>query len=222
MYTYGDCERYFFLLFSVCSIMAFKHIGPEGRQFVLSAVRFFEEEKQNRGPIKSPLAVRQRTADCLNISIKTVNRVCQLNNLDEERIKKKNTRTRRHARSIDVPEAVKIEVRNTIYEMYERSLHITMQTLLQRIIEKQIWPFKKTSLWKLVKSLGFRFKKTNNYRLGLCEQSHVVTLRQKFLKEYVKNLDSPTPWNILFQDETWIFGKGNHNYDSFCSYRLIF
>lgn len=179
------------------------HLGIEGRKMVLNAVNFFSKEKDNGGPLSSILAVQQRTADCLQVGRSTVQRVCELQNNGQE----DRSRTRKSFKSRDVPDAVKTEVRNLIYCMYEKKIRITLDTLSQHIEQKQIWEFKRTSLWKLVKDLGFRFKKTN-HRVGLCEQSHVVSLRIKFLSEFIKNLDSVTPLKTYFLDETWIFSKG--------------
>lgn len=193
----------------VDSIMAAKRkcLGPETRQCVLNAVEYFNQEKDFGGPLTNVLGVQKRTADCLKIGLRTVQRVCSLHNTGED-VFKKNTRDRRKCKSTDVPDAVKTEVRQAIYGMYSRKIRVTLKTILEEVVTiKQIWEFKKTSLWKLVKSLGFRFKKTDN-RKGLCEQSHVVTLRHKFLKAYVENLDCEYPLDVVFLDETWIFSKG--------------
>lgn len=183
-----------------------KHLTPEGREFLVNVVDYFTREKNNGGPLHSILAVQQRAADCLNISRSTVKRVVASKENAEE-MNKENRRRRSHRKSLDVPDAVKAEVRNAVYWMYAAKILITISELLKVIMDKQIWDFKRTSLWKLVKSLGFKYKKTN-HRIGLCEQSHVVTMRQDFLKQYVANLNSPSPLNVLFMDETWIFSKG--------------
>lgn len=174
-----------------------KPLTPEGRELLLSVVDYFTRERNNGGPLRSVLAVQQRVADCLDVHVNTVKKVVASRGNDED-MNKKIKRLRRHSRSLDVPEAVKTEVRNVVYWMYAMKIIITMSELLRQVvIEKQIWDFKRTSLWQLVKSLGFRFRKTN-YRVGLCEQSHVVTMRQKFLKDYVANLDSATPLDVPF------------------------
>lgn len=63
------------------------------------------------------------------------------------------------------------------------------------------------SLSKIIKSLGFRYKKTQN-RKCLCEMSHIVSKRHEFLRNYIKNLKSESPKPFVFLDETWIFSKG--------------
>lgn len=146
-----------------------------------------------------------RSADCLQVSLKTVQRIRTLQTNDE--IDRTRKYKREAKKSLDVPEAVKHEVRDVIYDMYRRKIYITLDSLLDEINLRQIWPFKRTSLWKLIKSMGFMFKKTN-HRVGLCEQSHIVALRQIFLKKYITNLSSEFPLKIYFLDETWIFSKG--------------
>lgn len=56
--------------------------------------------------------------------------------------------------------------------------------------------------------LGFTFKKENNRR-ALLEKPYIAEMRLKFLKSYMENLNSPTPRQVVFLDETWIFSKGN-------------
>lgn len=183
-------------------------LSAESRRLVLNALNYFENERRNGGPVESVMAVQKRTAECLKISERTVKRVVSMSKNCE--LEKTHTKNRRHRKSTDVPNAVKIEVRNVIYGMYKDKKHITLNSLLKEIVEeKKIWEFRRESLRKLIRSLGFSFKKTQ-HRVGLCEQSHVVRLRQSFLKEYVRNLDSESPWDLLFQDETWIFSKGKY------------
>lgn len=188
-----------------------KVLGAEGRRLLVNALEYFQREKNNGAPVQNVLAVQKRAAECFKISERTVRRVVNMSKTGD--ISRDYSKNYKCSRSTDVPDAVKTEVRNTIYEMYQKKKHITLDTLLKQVVEeKQIWEFKRVSLWKLVKSLGFRFKESQ-HRIGLCEQSHVVSLRQAFLMEYVRNLDAESPWDILFQDETWIFSKGNF----FCS-----
>lgn len=184
-----------------------KRLTPEVRELVLRVVDYFTREKSNKGPLISILAVQQRAADCLDLHVNTVKKVVGSRENPEE-MKKEDKRRRLHSKSVDVPDAVKTEVRNVIYWMYAMKMLITITDLLKQVVvEKVIWDFKRTSLWKLVKSLGFKFNKTN-HRVGLCEQTHVVSARQNFLKQYVANLDSASPLSVLFLDETWIFSKG--------------
>lgn len=130
-------------------------LGPEGRRLVLNTLNYFEAEKNNGAPLTSVLGVRQRTSDCLQISLKTIQRIRSLQDTDE--IEKTRKCVRDAKKSSDVPEVIKQEVRNVIYDMYQRKIYITLNTLLEEINLRQIWTFKRTSLWRLIKwDLGLR------------------------------------------------------------------
>ena len=67
---------------------------------------------------------------------------------------------------------------------------------------------KKTLLSKILRSLGFKYKRTDNRKV-FCELSSVVGKRWKFLRNYIKNMKSENSRQVVFLDETWIFAKGN-------------
>uniref|UniRef100_A0A6P7G4Q8 Uncharacterized protein LOC114337704 n=1 Tax=Diabrotica virgifera virgifera TaxID=50390 RepID=A0A6P7G4Q8_DIAVI len=95
--------------------------------------------------------------------------------------------------------------------MYKAKEHaVTISAVLQKITKKKDKELCdiSLSLWRVLKHLGFRYKKTNN-RQVLCELSNVVSKRWHFLRKYVNNKTSDSPRQVVFLDETWIFAKGN-------------
>lgn len=175
-------------------------LNAKCQEFVLHLLEYFNKEKENGGPLLNICAVQKRVAEALKICEKTVARIVSR--------KKMNiplsdlTRKRQKSKTQDVDEVIKVEIRNIIYDMYARKEHITLLTLLPKIREKQLLlDIGKTSLRLLIKSIGFSFK-TDNNRRALCEKSHIVSMRTKFLRQYVSNISSPLPLNFVFLDET--------------------
>lgn len=111
----------------------------------------------------------------------------------------------------DADEAVKQEVRNVIYNMCAAKEHITVDSLLQRIRDKEIIEIGRTSLYRLIKSIGFQYSIDGNRR-GLCEKPHIAHMRVKFLREYMEYKEnlSYVYKQVVFLDETWIFQRGQN------------
>lgn len=86
--------------------------------------------------------------------------------------------------------------------------HITLDTLLAEIKLRSIVDIGRTSLWYLLRNIGFKYAKDDNRR-ALCEKSHVVEMRTHFLRQYTKMSSAlMQPGQFVFLDETWIFSRG--------------
>jgi hypothetical protein len=75
---------------------------------------------------------------------------------------------------------VQHEIRNVIYDTCAAKEHITLDSLLQKIKQKLIIDIGRTSLHKLIKSIGFVYSKDSKQR-GLCEKPHIVRMRVNFV-----------------------------------------
>lgn len=91
--------------------------------------------------------------------------------------------------------------------------HITLKVLLEEIRKKEIFHLSLSSLNKLLKSIGFKYKRINNRKI-LCEKDSVVKLRTAFLRKFIQIQKEATFNNFVYLDETWIFQRGNHNMKS--------
>ncbi|XP_074028388.1 uncharacterized protein [Leptinotarsa decemlineata] len=96
-------------------------LNSQIQQFVLNLCKYFERERAHGGPLLPFSSVQERVADALEISQKTVFNIKQRNKhkpitsfpeKSSHRIKKKTS---------DLPEGQKMEVRNTLYDMYKDS-----------------------------------------------------------------------------------------------------
>lgn len=84
--------------------------------------------------------------------------------------------------------------------------HVTLQTLSQKLKDRQLFDGCLNSLRSLLKEIGFGWKK-DDPRRGLMELSHVAFKRLVFLKEYMKEKEESL-YQFVFLDETWIFQNG--------------
>lgn len=172
---------------------------------ILNAYKYFTTEKNNCDPLRSPNQVHKRTTDALQISDTKLKSVLKQSNSEDNSVKAKpKYKNRIQMKTVDAPKSHKIEVRNLIYSMYAEKKHITLNSLLAEIRAKQILEIGRSSIAELLKGIGVKFVKDNNRR-ALYEKRSVVTMRIRFLREY---LTLKKGANFVFLDETWIFSKG--------------
>lgn len=110
-------------------------------------------------------------------------------------------------KTVHLEENMKHEVREVIYQMYEKKEDITLKSLQRNLREKQLLEASTGSLSILLKEIGFKFKKSCNRR-ALCEMKDVRMKRVFFLRKFMNNKTSPNPKKCVFLDETWIFARG--------------
>lgn len=85
--------------------------------------------------------------------------------------------------------------------------YVTRKTLLEVLKEKGIFFGGISSLGKILQNIGFRFKKDDRRR-GLMELPNIALTRIRFLREYVRNLQSQSGLQCVYLDETWVFENG--------------
>lgn len=102
-------------------------------------------------------------------------------------------------------------IRNIINNFYiEKKIVPTGPKLLAAIREEIDFPWSMDSLHRLLKKMGFKWKKSNNNRKILIEKPNIVVWRGKYLKA-LRNYRRENK-NIIYIDETWVdntltFGK---------------
>lgn len=86
---------------------------------------------------------------------------------------------------------------------------VTLKTLLDRLKLWQNYTGGQTSLYKLLKRIGFSYQRENNRR-ALMETPHIAYQRRRFLEKYMENeLKGDAKEQYVFLDETWIFSNGS-------------
>ena len=105
----------------------------------------------------------------------------------------------------DIDEFQKDCIRREILAFYERGELHTISSLLVKVREPPTeFQGCSTTLNKIVRNRGFRYKKVESGRAMLMERKDIVIARSKDLKEIDSNrqLDQPIP--EIFLDETWL------------------
>ncbi len=88
-----------------------------------------------------------------------------------------------------------------VKEMLENQQVVTLRKLKRELeTEKQI-TVSKITLCRILKSKGFRFKRTNENRKALTERGDLIAARIKYLRE-IK--DAKETMNVVYLDESWV------------------
>ncbi|XP_063237876.1 uncharacterized protein LOC134539624 [Bacillus rossius redtenbacheri] len=104
---------------------------------------------------------------------------------------------------IDVYSFDRRVIRDTIHEFYiVKKVVPTVNKLLPILKEKIGWIWSKSSLCRLLKEMGFVWRKTQDKRVVLLERADIVRWRSKYLTEMKKIRKDGK--EKFFLDETWV------------------
>ncbi|KAJ8914684.1 hypothetical protein NQ315_017383 [Exocentrus adspersus] len=106
----------------------------QSRQLILNAIDYFTREKGNSGPLVSVNEVHQRVAEALQVSLRTVSRICgeRQKGIPVETPGQKRNKPKK--KSEDSPDGIKTSVRNTIYDMKQNEKHVTIKSLVYCVL----------------------------------------------------------------------------------------
>ncbi|KAJ8914996.1 hypothetical protein NQ315_002521 [Exocentrus adspersus] len=148
------------------------------------AEQYFTREKENNGPLINVTNVQGRVAEALQISRRTISRICVERKQCVPLKTPGQKRNKTKKKTEDLPDGIKAAVRSTIYDMKANGKHVTVKTINEELKRKEIVHISNGSLNLLLKTIGFKYKIENNRRY-LCELSHVAYQRINFLREYL-------------------------------------
>lgn len=177
-----------------------KRFTSVNKQLMLNVNSYFEAEKKKGSPayLQQPL---KRTAVALNVGMRTLNKV-RKEYKDEGKIESPLKRFKLDWRSVlNIDDFDTQAIRRTVYEFYSRKELPTLDKLLVAVSDKGIFEGGRTSLWKLLKEMGFGYKKRDGKR-AIYEQSSVIETRQQYLRQIRKFRREGLP--IVYLDETWL------------------
>ncbi|KAL1510012.1 hypothetical protein ABEB36_004670 [Hypothenemus hampei] len=124
-----------------------KILSTQAQQFMLNLIDYFEEEKRNGGPFSLSLShlpseplssLQERVAAALKITRKTVYNIKKRkeNNLVLRSPGKHKPRPKCKTKNLREP--TKMDIRNTLYNMYKEKKHVTIKNLNTELRTKEI------------------------------------------------------------------------------------
>lgn len=176
----------------------------QSRDLVYNLRCYFEEERDNGGPLISVTKVVERVAAALKIGQSSVKKVtrekCPENLHDPTSVLTTPGKLRSRASTkTDIDSFQEDAIRRHVYEYYRRKEFPTRKKLLVSLRESELFYGGKTSLATVLKKIGFKWKKFSGRKV-LLERADIVAWRCRFLREVLK----AKPEEIVWVDETWV------------------
>ena len=96
-----------------------------------------------------------------------------------------------------------------VHEFYTRKEYPTLESLLSLLKTRQLFSGGRTTLWLVLREMGFQYKKHENKRY-IYEQLRVIQQRHDYLRRLRKNRQDQHP--VVYLDETWV--NAHHGRDT--------
>ena len=168
------------------------------KNIIINLKNFFDLEKQSKSAISM-----DNVMDRLEVATKIPK--TSLYRIVKGKLATK--KSKKSGKSIEIDNFDKQFIIRTIHNFYRRKEFPTLDKLLKILREEINFRGGRTTLFRFLKKLGFRYKKQDG-RKFLVERAEVVMLRHQYLRKMKKIRKEKPAANIFYLDETWI--NSNH------------
>lgn len=151
---------------------------------------------------------QKKTAEACGIGLRTVQRITSYGNKNNAVFKSPGKNPKRKKPVTDLDNFDKHVLRTTIFDMYKNGEYPTALKLVRKMKEAVGFNGSRDSILRILKQMGFFFKKCNDGRKFLLERIDIVTARIAFLRTIHKIREAGKSL-IFYLDETWI--NQNHS-----------
>ena len=178
-------------------------------KIVVENVRKFFESEKTKGHRRA-VNVVQRTAQATGLSIRSVKRIHQ------EYVShdcKFLTPVKRYSVSrirVNPDSFDRAVIKRLVHGFYRRKEYPNITGVLEKAKAECSFPGGRFCMWRLLKELGFYYKKRDRRRYVL-EQQHVIAQRHKYLQA-IRKLRRDNDYDIIYTDETWVNSHHTNDY----------
>lgn len=99
------------------------------------------------------------------------------------------------------------DLQQQIWTLNLKNEFFSLNSLLNLAKENLDFKGGRTTLFKILKSMGYKYRKVNGRKI-LCEQKHIVAAKIKFLRKFLEFQNSNENTLFVYLDETWIYQNG--------------
>ena len=181
----------------LCFTMKLKDTFLTLRNVTLQIYKYFDREAKRGRLYHSLSSPQKRTRDVLGISRRSLVRC--LKEAGDATVTSRDERRGRHEKFDDFDKDV---VRREIVNMFSANKLVTLRKLKKWLQEHNDIHISKTALWKIVRSVGFTFRKSTSGRNVLCEKPDLVSARSRYLREVRERRQEG--YDIVYLDESWV------------------
>lgn len=174
----------------------------QGKNIIHNVHQYFESE----GSCLTAALVIKKTSDATGASERTVRRIKSEVLLSPDGIIHTPPLRSRLSTVVGQTDGFQKDcIRREILSFYERGELPSLTELLKRVKTSPIsFSGSRTSLHRVVRQMGFRYKKAESGRRILMEREDIVSARNAYLRKLKSNRDSSDPRPEIFLDETWV------------------
>lgn len=179
-----------------------KKFSSQSRNIIMNIIRFFG----NDGSCKTLTEVVHKTAAATGVSRSTVEKIKSQGVKSSEGVIYSPPPTARpFPITGQLDEFDRGCIRREILSFYEHGELPTISRLLEKVKTPPInFSGSRSSLYRIVRQMGFKYKKVESGRKYLMEREDIVATRKKYLREIKINRESSHPRPEVYLDETWI------------------
>lgn len=186
-----------------------KVLNSQSREIVSNVYKFMKEESVSGTPNIPLKKARDRTAAATGVSIRSVSRINrELTSLkvSEDEVKSfltPNKNRKRQNPVTDLDQFDECVVRRLVYDFYITEKRLPTAKLLQIALKEKIdFTGSVSSVIKILKKLGFKWKRAQNNRRLLIEKSEIREKRISYLQAIKKYRSENRP--IVYMDESYV------------------
>jgi hypothetical protein len=183
-------------------------IHSEGREIIANIIEKCDEEKAQMQFLLPLSKATKRAAMYAGVSCSAIKKIRQENKARKETHPGNSLRSPGKKRRIIERNVVYVDdfdkcvIRNTIQDFYVQEKRVpTIPKLLPVIKEKIHFPWGPKSLGRVVKRMGFKWRKCQSKRKLLIERADIVAWRSKYLVKMRQYREEGRP--VLCVDESW-------------------
>ena len=178
-----------------------KRANSTAQTIIYNVYQYFQKETA-KNKYRGALKLTSRTAEATGYSERTVRRiVTEKTELEGAPFTSPPKRYRRERKRIDSDQFDTEALRRTVHEFYREKKYPTLDMLLVAVREKGIFSGERTTLWKILRKMGFKHKKVNDKRY-FNEQARIIVQSHKYLRRLIRrNRREHKP--VVYLDEMW-------------------
>ena len=177
-----------------------KRVNSTAKNIIFNVYRFFEKESA-KTKNKAPPRLTHKMAEATGYSERTVRRIVSEKSAQSgAAFCSPAKRYKLDRKKIVLDDFDTDALRRTIHEFYSEKKYPTMDSLLSAVKEKGIFSEERTTLWRVIRKMGFKYKKVNDKRY-IYEQPRKIVRRCEYLRRLRRNRREGRP--VIYLDETW-------------------
>ena len=172
-----------------------------GEKDIIMNVRAFFETEKRKGRSILQNRVLDRTAKATKIG-KTTIKALTKEYRGQGKFESPAKRFKKSRVRINPDEFDRAAIRRTIHDFYSSKEYPTLDKLLTKLHDKNIFHGGRSTRAKVLKTMGFRYKTREDGKQYVYEQPRVIQQRHNYLRRMKRNRVDKRP--EVFLDETWL------------------